>query len=90
MSTSKINVVVHCVSAAQPFHDAGADPAELLSHLRARVLAAFGFAEDGSTTFQLYHDKDELKDLSVTIGQLAGKKGALQLKLVKQVTQGEQ
>ncbi len=55
--------------------------------------AAFGLSEgqsaDGKTfVYTLYHGKTPLENLSETLGQIAGDKHTLELKLSQQVTQG--
>jgi len=81
-----INVVVHATAVAEPFHDPHAAADETVGHLRTRVLQAFELSDDPSYRLQL--DKKDLTDMTVTLGQLAGPGRSLQLKLLKQVTQG--
>ena len=89
-----INVTVRYAAAVKPFHDKGASREETVLSLRARVLSAFGLTDGESTpegntiTYKLYHEKTELADLSRTLGEVAGKAGALALKLSQFVQQG--
>jgi hypothetical protein len=90
---TRLNVVVHYIAAPGPFTDHDADLAETVGHLKVRVLAAFGLQEGstpdgGSVTYRLYHDKTPLDDLSQTLGQVAGDKKVLQLKLSQTLVQG--
>ena len=89
-----LNVTVRYAAAPKPFHDHEASRTETITHLKARVLTAFGLDEgqttpDGnSITYKLYHGKTELTDPSVTLGALAGDAHALELKLSQHVQQG--
>ena len=86
-------VVVHYAGAGAPFKDTHAARTETVGHLKGRVLAAFGLVEgptpDGNVlTYTLYHGKTPLDNLAQTIGEVAGEKHVLELKLARQVTQG--
>jgi hypothetical protein len=84
-----LNVVVHYIAAPEPFHDHAASRSETVGHLKARVLTAFGLTENGNqTVYTLYHDTQPLNNLNMTLGEVAGDKHSLQLKLDQQVTQG--
>jgi hypothetical protein len=89
-----LNVIVRYAAARKPFEDLSADRDEQLSGLKTRVLNAFELTEGedagGGNTFayKLYHDKTELKDLSQSLGEIAGSAGALSLKLSQFVQQG--
>lgn len=89
-----LRVQVHYPAAAEPFRDPAADRNETLGHLKARVLVAFGLTEyttpDGTAiTYVLFHGKQRLDDLSVTLGRVPGNQHELQLKLAQQLTQGD-
>jgi hypothetical protein len=88
----KIQVVVHFSAAGKPFKDE-VDRSETVGQFKPRVLKAFGLHEgqgpDGSnTTYTLYHDKAPLENPNQTLGEIAGDKKILQLKLSQQITQG--
>lgn len=88
-----LHVVVHYVGAGEPFNDHHAERSETIGHLKVRVLTAFGLVEgptpDGNVvSFTLYHGKTPLENLAQTLGEVAGEKPVLQLKLARQVTQG--
>ena len=90
---STFHVVVHYMAAAEPFKDDHANPDETVAQLKARVLNAFGLTEggtsDGNTvSYTLYHDKAPLENPNQTLGELAGDKKVLQLKLDRQIVQG--
>jgi len=89
----KINVVVHYMGAIKPFHDNDASPSETLSSLKNRVLTAFGLSEstlpDGNVvTYHLFLERQEVTDLTQTLGFLAAGKKELQFNLVQRLTQG--
>jgi len=87
-----IKVIVTYPAAKRPFDE------EILrtvtvGELKNAVLTAFGLVEgqsaDGKTfIYTLYHQKTPLENLNETIGQIAGEKPSLELKLSQQVTQG--
>lgn len=88
----KLQVVVHFPASGKPFNE-DVDRNETIGQFKPRVLAAFGLHEgqgpDGSTTiYTLYHDKTPLENLNQTLGEIAGDKKILQLKLSQQITQG--
>lgn len=89
---AKIHVTVHYPAAARPFQGEF-DRATTVGALKTVVLDAFGLVEgatgDGNTvTYELYHEKDRLDNLSQTLGDLAEQQHALQLKLAQVITQG--
>lgn len=91
--TTRLKVTVHYVAAAQPFKDDDADSSETLASLKARALTAFGLVEEstpdgGSVSYSLTHEREVLEDLSLTLGEVAGDKKHLQLRLGRQVVQG--
>lgn len=89
----QFHVVVHYAPAGEPFKDEHAHRNETVGHLKARVLTAFGLVE-GQTpegnivTYTLYHERTPLENPNQTLGEVAGHKPILQLKLAQQVTQG--
>jgi hypothetical protein len=90
---TKLRVTVHYPPAEEPFKDHDADPGETVGHLKARVLEAFGLTEgqlpDGTiATYTLFHGKAPLENMNQTLGDIAGDKKELQLKLSQQLTQG--
>jgi len=90
---TKLKVTVHYPAAEEPFKDDDADGNETLGQLKARVLDFFGLVEgqtpEGNTiSYTLHQGKPPLDDLNVTLGQLAGDKKVLQLKLSQQIVQG--
>lgn len=89
-----MNLVVHFAAAGEPFKDQHAESSETVGHLKQRVLDFFELTEGGMpdgnvTTYTLYHAKEPLTDLSRTLGDLAGHKKELQLKLSQQIVQGK-
>ena len=88
-----LQVTVRYAAAIEPFHDKDANAGETLASLKARVLVAFGLTEGaptegGTFTYKLFHNKDELTDLSRTIGSVGGHASAVVLKLSQEVKQG--
>jgi hypothetical protein len=93
MKQDGLKVVVNFPAAPEPFKDDNASREETLGSLKTRVLAFFGLTEGqgagGSTTTYTFFDHNTaLENLSVTLGQLAGDKDHLHLKLAQQITQG--
>jgi hypothetical protein len=93
MSRQGLKVIVKYAAAPKPFMEDGVDPQETLGSLKERVLRAFGLSEgslpDGNAVaYKLYHNKDELTDLSHTLQSVANHAAALELKLSQFVTQG--
>lgn len=94
MSEESLKVIVHYAAAMKPYEQDHASRQETVGTLKANVLNAFGLKEgqhaDGNTyTYTLYDHKTPLENLSETLGQLAGNKHTLELKLSQQVTQGQ-
>ncbi len=88
-----LKVIVTYPAAKKPFEDNDAKRTETVATLKAAVLAAFGLTEgqsaDGKTfSYTLYHQKTPLENLNETLGQVAGEKQTIELKLSQQVTQG--
>jgi hypothetical protein len=93
MQQEKFKVMVHYPPAEEPFKDDEANREETVGRLKERVLQAFGLAEgqtpDGNiVSYTLYEQKTALENMSQTLGELAGTKNVLQLKLSQQITQG--
>jgi hypothetical protein len=87
-----VKVIVTYPAAKKPF-EADIQRTETVGELKTAVLTAFGLTEgksaDGKTfTYTLYHQKTPLENLNETIGQVAGDKPTVELKLSQQVTQG--
>ncbi|MDG6913331.1 MAG: hypothetical protein JRN35_09670 [Nitrososphaerota archaeon] len=87
-----IHVVVTYVAAEKPFEE-DAPRSQTVGQLKDLVLEKFGLKEGpgpgGTTvTYTLYYEKRPLDNLNETIGQVAGDKEGLKLKLSQQVTQG--
>jgi hypothetical protein len=89
-----LKVVVHYAAAKMPYEQEHANRNETIGTLKTNALNAFGLKEgqhaDGNTyTYTLYHHKTPLENLNETLGQVAGDKHTLELKLSQQVTQGQ-
>lgn len=94
MDEETLKVIVHYAAAANPYEQDHASRQETVGTLKASVLNAFGLTEgqraDGNTyTYTLYNHKTPLESLNETLGQVAGEKHTLELKLSQQVTQGQ-
>jgi len=94
MNEATLKVIVHYAAAAKPYEQDHASREETVATLKANVLKAFDLTEgqhaDGNTyTYTLYNHKTPLENLSETLGQVAGDKHTLELKLSQQVTQGQ-
>ncbi len=88
-----LEVKVTFSAAKKPFEQENASRTETVGTLKKAVLDAFGLTEgqsaDGKTfTYTLFHGKTPLENLSQTLGEIAGDKHELELKLSQQVTQG--
>lgn len=87
-----IEISIRFPAAPKPFIDPHASPTETIGQLKVRVFSAFGVEEtsgpDGQTLYFLYFGDDRLDDPSRTLGQIAGEKHKLKLKLVQQLVQG--
>lgn len=87
-----VKVIVTYPAAKKPF-EADILRTETVGTLKTAVLTAFGLSEgqsaDGKTfTYTLFHQKTPLENLNQTVGQVAGDRPSLELKLSQQVTQG--
>lgn len=94
MNEGTLKVIVHYAAAAKPYEQDHASRQETVGTLKANVLNAFGLTEgqhaDGNTyTYTLYDHKTPLENLNEPLGQVAGEKQTLELKLSQQVTQGQ-
>jgi hypothetical protein len=88
-----LKVVVTYPAAKKPFEQGHATRNETVGTLKEAVLKAFGLTEGGSAdgniyTYTLYFEKRPLENLNETLGQVAGERHTLELKLSQQVTQG--
>jgi len=83
----KLKVSVHYMAAREPFKE-DAERNETVGSLNQKVLAFFKLSDGGNTNYVLYHDKAALENMNQTLGELAGDKKVLELKLAQQVTQG--
>lgn len=94
-SHATIDVRVIYVAAAHPYEESQVPSTETLAIVKANALRAFHLTEgqlpDGRTrTFKLFHGREELPDLSRTIGEVADHAEKLDLKLTEHVVQGNQ
>ena len=88
-----IRVTVRFAAAVHPLVEEHVARNETLAVLKARALKAFKLEEgplpDGNVaTYKLFHGKEELTDLNRTVGDLAGHRDELDLKLSQFITQG--
>jgi hypothetical protein len=94
MNEGTLKVIVHYAAAARPYEQDHASRQETVGTLKANALKAFGLTEgqhsDGNTyTYTLYNHRTALENLGEALGQVAGDKHTLELKLSQQVTQGQ-
>jgi hypothetical protein len=94
MTEGTLKVIVHYAAAKKPYEQDHVSRNETVGTLKTNVLNAFGLKEgqhtDGNTyTYTLFHNKTPLENLAETLGQVAGDKHTLELKLSQQVTQGQ-
>jgi hypothetical protein len=88
-----LRVVVTYPAAKKPFEQDHASRKETVGTVKSAALNAFGLTEGGSAdgntyTYTLYFEKRPLENLNETLGQVAGERHTLELKLSQQVTQG--
>ena len=88
-----LRVVVHYSAAKKPYEVPDASRTETVGVFQAQVLTVFGLTggptpEGGAVTYVLYHDKTPLENPAQKLGEIAGDRLELQLKLVQQITQG--
>lgn len=84
--TRKIEVTVAFAASARPYHHAYAVAAPIGTVLDD-ALAAFAVTSDGTTRYYLVHKGDEVPS-DKTVGEVAGRAHALQLKLRTELIQG--
>lgn len=89
----KLKVMVTFIGSGKPFSDDDADRSETVGHLKQRVLAYFGLTEGQDQSgnnylYTLYDNKTPLEDMNQRIGDVAGERKVLNLKLSQQITQG--
>ncbi|MGA2623824.1 MAG: hypothetical protein ABSF91_08235 [Bacteroidota bacterium] len=84
---SLIKVQVHYIAAGKPFQK-DAQPSETVGELKTQALVAFGLSEGGGKTFKLFHQKQELLNMSQTLGEIADGKKELKLDLEEVLIQG--
>jgi hypothetical protein len=88
-----VKVIVTYPPAVKPFKDDSASRTEQLGSLKTRILKAFELVE-GSTpdgnqvTYHLFDGKVPLEDLGRTLGDLAGERPTLTLKMAQRIVQG--
>ncbi len=90
---SKVKVVVKYPAAEKPFEDK-LDKKVTVGELMTLVLKYFGLSEGSSQggsvmTYTLYYENKALDNANETLGQLAGEKEALEMKLSQHITQGK-
>jgi hypothetical protein len=83
-----IKVKARYAASPTPFENDEVPATQTLATLKAAILAAFNLTEGSGQTYVLYHGRDELTDLTRTVGDVAGNAAALELKLSQTVTQG--
>ena len=93
LEVKTLDVTVTFAAAKEPFKQKDVSRSETVETLKKAVLNAFGLTEgqtaDGKIfTYTLFHGKTPLENLSQTLGEVAGDKHELELKLSQQVTQG--
>ena len=89
---ARLHVVVHYAAAEKPYRE-DAPRTQTVGELKALVLKAFGLSEGSgpvrtNVVSTLYYEKRALENLGETLGQVAGEREGLELKLVQQLTQG--
>jgi hypothetical protein len=91
--TVTLRVLVVFPAAGKPFKDDDASRDETVDQLEARVLEDFGLTEgpignNEIAVFTLFHGKQKLDNPAQTLGEVAGDKPQLQLKLSQRIVQG--
>jgi hypothetical protein len=91
--TKTLTVMVVYPAAGKPFKDDDASRDETAGELKARVLEFFGLTEgpignNENAVYALYDGKQKLDNPAQTVGELAGDKPVLHLKLSQQIVQG--
>jgi hypothetical protein len=84
----KLDLVVTYARSGDELRDNHAERSETLASLKVRVLVAFGLKEGDEhgklTTYTLFHDHNELKNLDRTLGEVAGEVELLRLELARE------
>jgi hypothetical protein len=84
----ELDVLVTYPTRGDELRDNHAKRLETLASLKARVLVAFGLNEGDEhgklTTYSLFHDDHELKNLERTLGEVAGDEELLKLELARE------
>jgi|SRR5579864_1849204 len=88
-----LSIVVAYPAARDDLKQSGVSRHETLGQLKGRVLVAFELTEgagpDGTMiSYVFYYEEEKLEDLSRTLGQIAGNKEVLHLKLSQQIVYG--
>ena len=81
-----INVTVAFPLGQGPFHDT-VEPTVTAGTVRHAAMDHFGVVDDPALRFYLTHDGDEVSD-STTVGEVAGKAGAIRFILAREVING--
>ena len=82
-----IKLQVHYIAAGKPFRK-DADPSETVGQVKAEALTEFHLTEDATKTYKLFHKKQELQNLSLTLGEISGGNKELKLDLEEILVQG--
>jgi hypothetical protein len=84
----KLDLLVIYARSGDELRDNHAKRSETLVSLKGRVLIAFGLKEGDEhgklTTYSLFHNHHELKDLERTLGEVAGDEELLTLELARE------
>jgi hypothetical protein len=87
IATAVKTKVTFPVSKKGPF-TADETPETTLDTVRTAAMMHFVVTDDAQFSYVLTHDGQRQDDLNVTVGALAGHAHALELRLVKVITQG--
>ena len=83
-----IKVKARYAASPTPFENDEVPGNQTLATLKAAILTAFKLTEGSGATYVLYHGREELTNLTRTVGEVAGNAATLELKLSQTVTQG--
>jgi hypothetical protein len=88
-----VEVTVKYAAAEDLLKNSAVPVTETIGSFRARVLDAFELADGAvaggsSVIYVLFHDRQPIENMNLTVGQLAGEGKHLHLKLAQQVIQG--
>lgn len=88
-----LKIVVTYAAAKNPLEQCYMSRQETVGICKASVLKALGLTEEENAngnigTFTLYFERKPLENPDETLGQIAGGRQTLELKLSRQVTQG--